>query len=129
MAKAKEAVIGTEQCPGKEEHGECGKRIMSVRDALDILNGKWKLPIIISLLYGDKRFKEMEREITGITAKMLSKELKDLEMNKLVKRTVYDTMPVSVEYSLTDYGKTLKKVIGELHTWGAEHRRTMMGGK
>ena len=90
----------TEETCTPVEHTECGKRIMAVRDALDILNGKWKLPIIISLIYGDKRFKEMEREIEGITAKMLSKELKDLEINQLVKRTVYDTMPVTVEYSL-----------------------------
>lgn len=108
-------------------HDECGKHIMAVRDALDILSGKWKLPIIISLIYGDKRFKEMERDIEGITAKMLSKELKDLEVNQLVKRTVYDTMPVTVEYSLTDYGRTLKKVIGELHNWGATHRKRIIG--
>ncbi|MBS1773233.1 MAG: helix-turn-helix transcriptional regulator [Bacteroidetes bacterium] len=115
----------TEDC--QVNHDECGRHIMAVRDALDILNGKWKLPIIISLIYGDKRFKEMERDIEGITAKMLSKELKDLEVNQLVKRTVYDTMPVTVEYSLTDYGKTLKKVIGELHNWGTNHRKRIIG--
>jgi DNA-binding HxlR family transcriptional regulator len=115
----------TEDC--QVNHDECGRHIMAVRDALDILNGKWKLPIIISLIYGDKRFKEMERDIEGITAKMLSKELKDLEVNQLVKRTVYDTMPVTVEYSLTDYGKTLKKVIGELHNWGSAHRKRIIG--
>lgn len=109
------------------QHKECSKSILAVRDALDILSGKWKLPIIISLMYGDKRFKEMERDIEGITAKMLSKELKDLEINHLVRRTVYDTMPVTVEYSLTEYGKTLKKVIGELHDWGAQHRRKILG--
>ncbi|OSZ79355.1 transcriptional regulator [Chitinophagaceae bacterium IBVUCB1] len=116
-------------CPTQLEHAECGKRIMAVRDALDIISGKWKLPIILALTFGDKRFKEMERDIQGITAKMLSKELKDLEMNDLVKRTVYDTMPVTVEYSLTDYGGTLKKLIGELHTWGAQHRKRILGKK
>lgn len=110
-------------------HKECSSSILAVRDALDILSGKWKLPIIISLMYGDKRFKEMERDIEGITAKMLSKELKDLEINQLVRRTVYDTMPVTVEYSLTDYGKTLQKVIGELYEWGAQHRKKILGKK
>lgn len=119
----------SEECPENLTHGECGKRIMAVRDALDILNGKWKLPIILSLLFADKRFKEMERDIEGITAKMLSKELKDLEMNDLVKRTVYDTMPVTVEYSLTDYGKTLKTLITELHTWGENHRKRILKKK
>lgn len=111
------------------DHKECSHSILAVRDALDILSGKWKLPIIISLMYGDKRFKEMERDIDGITAKMLSKELKDLEINQLVRRTVYDTMPVTVEYSLTDYGKTLQKVIGELYQWGAQHRKKILGKK
>lgn len=123
MMKTKQSDTGA--C--KVTHDECGRHIMAVRDALDILNGKWKLPIIISLIYGDKRFKEMERDIEGITAKMLSKELKDLEVNELVKRTVYDTMPVTVEYSLTDYGRTLKKVIGELHNWGSTHRKRIIG--
>lgn len=116
-----------EACVGEAGHTECGNRIVAVRDALDILNGKWKLPIIISLMFGNKRFKEMEREISGITAKMLSKELKDLEMNQLVKRTVYDTMPVSVEYELTEYGQTLKQVIGELYDWGSQHRKRILG--
>lgn len=112
-----------------DHHEECSRHIMAVRDALDILNGKWKLPIIISLIYDNKRFKQMERDIPGITAKMLSKELKELEINQLVKRTVYDTMPVTVEYSLTDYGKTLQHVIGELYNWGAKHRKRIIGKK
>ena len=113
---------------GNKKNG-CSINIMPVRDALDILNGKWKLPIIVALTFGPKRFKELQRDINGITARMLSKELKDLEVNKLVKRTVYDTMPVSVEYSLTPYGNTLKKVIEELRKWGAQHRVKIMGRK
>ena len=109
-----------------KDHGECKKNLLPVRDALDILGGKWKLPIIIALTFDNKRFKEMQREIQGITAKMLSKELKDLEVNQLVKRTVYDTVPVSVEYSLTPYGKSLHKVIGELRTWGLQHRKKVL---
>ncbi|MGN6477309.1 MAG: winged helix-turn-helix transcriptional regulator [Flavipsychrobacter sp.] len=125
MAKQKAAATGTE-CHTME-HSECKKNIMAVQDALDVINGKWKLPIIISLVFGAKRFKEMEREIPGITAKMLSKELKELEMNQLVARTVYDSMPVTVEYSLTEYGKTLKKLIAELNKWGIQHREYIMG--
>ena len=110
------------------DKGECQKNMLPVRDALDILSGKWKLPVIIALTFGNKRFKEMQREIDGITAKMLSKELKELEMNQLVKRTVYDTLPVSVEYSLTSYGKSLEKVISELRAWGIQHRKKVMAG-
>src|SRR3984885_11341404 len=109
-----------------KDHSECAKNLLSVRDALDILSGKWKLPIIIALTFDKKRFKEMHREIEGITPKMLSKELKELEVNQLVKRTVFDTLPVTVEYALTPYGKSLHKVIEELRTWGLQHRKQLL---
>ena len=113
-------------CPSHASSTECVKMLLPVKDALDILSGKWKLPIIISLSFGKKRFKQMLREIPGITPKMLSKELKELEINELADRKVYDTVPVSVEYELTSYGKTLKPLIGELHQWGAKHRKRIL---
>ena len=104
------------------DHESCPKVLLAIRDTMDVLNGKWKIAIIGSLTFGDKRFRELQRDVEGITAKMLSKELKDLEVNKLVKRTVFDTKPVSVEYGLTKHGKSLEKIISELATWGALHR-------
>jgi DNA-binding HxlR family transcriptional regulator len=104
---------------------ECTEFIRPVRDVLDIINGKWKLPILIALSFGKKRFKELERDVEGITPRMLSKELRDLEMNQLVKRTVYDTIPATVEYSLTDYGKSLDHVIEALREWGKKHRNKL----
>jgi DNA-binding HxlR family transcriptional regulator len=112
---------------GQKTHEACVKAILPVRDALDILNGKWKLQIVISLLFGPKRFKQMTREIPNITDRMLSKELKDLEMNQLVKRTVYNSMPVTVEYSMTKYGRSLEKVIEALRDWGISHRKRIIG--
>lgn len=106
----------------KASSKECIEYIRPVRDVLDIINGKWKLPILIALSFGTKRFKELERDVEGITPKMLSKELRDLEANQLVTRTVYDTLPVSVEYSLTTYGKSLDEVIAALRAWGKRHR-------
>lgn len=106
----------------KSEKKECVQYIRPVRDVLDLINGKWKLPILIALSFGNKRFKELERDVEGITPRMLSKELKDLESNQLITRTVYDTMPVTVEYSLTPYGKTLDDVIAALRDWGKKHR-------
>jgi len=64
--------------------------------------------------------------VHGITDKMLSKELRELEMNELVKRTVYDTVPVVVEYSMTPYGETLEKLIEELQVWGTQHRKRII---
>ncbi|HEX6849527.1 MAG TPA: helix-turn-helix domain-containing protein [Chitinophagaceae bacterium] len=104
----------------------CTKALVPVRDALDILNGKWKLPILIALQFGNKRFSELAKQVDGITDKMLSKELRDLEMNELVKRTVYDTVPVVVEYSMTPYGETLEKLIDELQAWGTNHRKRIL---
>lgn len=104
----------------------CTKQLMAINDALDILRGKWKIRIIGSLTFGKKRFGEVQREVEGITAKMLSKELKELEVNQLVKRTVHPTTPVSVEYELTEYGKTLETVIEGLRDWGAKHRKRIL---
>ncbi|MEQ8687651.1 MAG: helix-turn-helix domain-containing protein [Imperialibacter sp.] len=105
----------------------CTRMLLPVRDALEVLSGKWKLQIIIALTFGTRRFREIAREVTGITDKMLSKELRDLEENMLVKRTVKDSFPPSVEYNLTEHGKTLQKVIGELREWGVMHREKIMG--
>lgn len=105
----------------------CIKRLLAVRDTIEVLNGRWKLPIMISLLFGTKRFRQISNEINGITDKMLSKELKDLEINLLVKRDVYDTFPPTVEYSITEHGRSLEKVIIELGYWGLEHRKKIIG--
>jgi DNA-binding HxlR family transcriptional regulator len=112
--------------PAERTHESCNKALIPVRDALDILSGKWKLPIIIALSFGNRRFSQLSKQIPGITDKMLSKELRELEMNQLVKRTVYDSVPVIVEYSMTSYGKTLEKLIDELQAWGSQHRKRIL---
>jgi DNA-binding HxlR family transcriptional regulator len=110
----------------ERNHETCTKAIIPVRDALDILSGKWKLPVMIALSFGNKRFSQLAKHIPGITDKMLSKELRELEMNELVKRTVFDRVPAVVEYSMTPYGKTLEKLIGELQEWGIKHRKRII---
>lgn len=97
-----------------------------IKDALYVISGTWKLPILISLIDGNKRFKQITREVDGISDRMLSKELKDLEMNKLVRRTVYDTFPPTVEYAVTAHTASLKKVIAALRDWGQIHRKIIM---
>lgn len=105
---------------------ECTRSILPVRDVLDILSGKWKLQIIVSLMFGNRRFKDMQNHIHGITPKMLVKELRELEANELIKRTVYDASPVYIEYSITSYGRSLKKIILEMEEWGKKHRKIIM---
>jgi DNA-binding HxlR family transcriptional regulator len=112
-----------------EQHAQCAGFLLSFRDALEIVGGKWKSPILLSLGFkGSMRFGELQRLHSGIPAKTLSKELKDLEANGLVKRTVLDTMPVTVVYGITPYGRTLEKVLLDLRTWGLDHRAYIRSG-
>jgi DNA-binding HxlR family transcriptional regulator len=101
---------------------ECLASVNAIRDALFVLNGKWKLPLIFTLLEKSKRFNEIQQAVQGITPKILSKELKDLEENGFVNRNVYPTTPVTVIYEITDYSHTLKNVLHELNLWGTQHR-------
>ncbi|MBK9936002.1 MAG: winged helix-turn-helix transcriptional regulator [Cytophagaceae bacterium] len=92
----------------------------TLKEILDIMGGKWAIPIIYSLLEGTKRFKELERTIPNINTRMLVKELKNIEANEILKRVVYATVPPTVEYTLTLKGKKLRPVIDELRKWGEE---------
>lgn len=93
---------------------------------MELLSGKWKIQIISTLIDKDKlRFMDLLREVDGIAAKMLSKELQDLEINELVKRTICNTKPITVEYEITEYGRTLRPIIIEIAKWGIEHRKKL----
>ena len=100
---------------------------LAIQDTLYVVNGKWKL-LILSILVnsGTKRFGELSRE-SGISPRILSKELHELEMNQLVNRKVCDTKPVTVEYSPTTYAGTLKEVIDAMIRWGENHRKMISG--
>ena len=71
-------------------------------------------------------FMDLLREVDGIGTKMLSKELQDMEVNQLLRRTVLDTKPVTVKYNITDYGKTLKPIINEIAKWGISYRQSLV---
>src|SRR5688500_1303488 len=101
---------------------QCKATLNSVADALYVIGGKWKLRIIVALTDGNKRFNELQRLVEGISAKVLSNELKQLELNGFVRRNVFTTTPVVVEYELSDYAETLSNVLKSLSEWGAMHR-------
>ena len=105
---------------------ECTSRLRDVGDAIYVIGGKWKLRIIIALREGDQRFNELQRLVTGISARVLSNELKDLELNGFIIRKIYTKTPVVVEYQLTDYSHTLNDVLVALGNWGAMHRQKIM---
>ena len=108
-------------------HKECTSRLDAVGDALYAIGGKWKLRIIIALTEGNKRFNDLQRAVTGISARVLSNELKDLELNGFITRNVYDDRPVVVEYELTEYSRTLEEVVHSLSEWGLKHRNKIRG--
>jgi len=107
---------------------ECSSTyVMAINDTINVVSGKWKTAIIASLLFGKKRYGEIEREIPKINPRMLSKELRDLEANGIVTRTVRDTIPVTVEYQLTKSGLAFRGVLDVMLEWGLEHRKETIG--
>ncbi len=101
---------------------QCTASLNAVGDALYVIGGKWKLRIIIALSEGSMRFNELQRSIPGISARILSNDLKDLEINGFIRRNIDTGTPVIVEYQLTEYSQTLEKVVQSLSEWGAIHR-------
>lgn len=101
--------------------------MLSIKDALEAVEGRWKLLILFSLSEKPKRFTQLAKEVGGITDKTLSKELKSLESSQLIRREVQNTFPPTVEYSITEHGMSLEKVLDELHFWGLAHRQQVIG--
>jgi DNA-binding HxlR family transcriptional regulator len=100
--------------------------MQAISDTMSILSGKWKFHILGTLIEGNKLgFMDLLREVNGIGTKMLSKELQDLEMNNLITRKVIQTKPITVEYTITNYGKTLSPLINELANWGVNYRNSI----
>ncbi len=103
---------------------QCTKRLSATEDALYVVGGKWTLRIIIALLSGHTRFNDLQRTLKGISARVLSGELKDLEINGIIERVVLaDQKPVVVEYLPTAYAKSLNDIISSLADWGVKHKK------
>jgi DNA-binding HxlR family transcriptional regulator len=109
----------SENIPNKEA---CTAALRNVLDALYVISGKWKLPIILTLVQSPRRFNEIQHELGSISPKVLSSELKDLELNGFIRRNIFPTQPVSIIYEATDYSATLRNVLHELGAWGKQHR-------
>src|SRR5687767_6288025 len=106
----------------KKQYSDCLNTVKPVRDALDVISGKWKLPIIISVGVGNDRFTDIQESIPGITPKVLAKELKDLEQHQLIKRNILEEYPVKIIYTLEPYANTLTPIIYSLKEWGINHK-------
>lgn len=102
----------------KEYYSDLG---CPVEAALEVIAGKWKGLILYQLRDDTKRFNELKRLIPGITQRMLTKQLKELEMDQIISRKVFPEVPPKVEYSLTTFGTTLIPTLDALQTWGEEY--------
>ena len=104
------------------------ERMRAMKDALELLSGKWKFCILLNLYnYGTMRFKDLQATSAGITPKVLSKELQELEENLLITRTVNNTKPVTVSYALTPHAIEIEPVINALVEFGLKHRTKIKG--
>jgi DNA-binding HxlR family transcriptional regulator len=101
---------------------DCKRHFKAINDTLYILNGKWRVMIVACLASGKKRYLELQRIVEGIGPKMLSKELNKLELNGLITRSALETKPVTVEYELTEYARSLKPLTDEMAVWRKQHR-------
>src|SRR5258706_7987037 len=114
-------VLGSPRNPKQE--------VQALQDTIYVIGGKWKLPIINSLCNGNTRFMDIERSIPGISPRMLSRELKELEANQIIRRTADPDTPGIVEYYETEYCYSFSGIILEMIKWGKDHRtriKTMM---
>ena len=105
---------------------ECSQAILAIHDVMDLLNGKWKVSIISCLCCKKMRYSELLRKVNGISGRMLSRDLKELEMNQLITRTVLNTQPIAIEYEITEYGSTLKNLTATIAAWGLTHRNRII---
>ncbi|SEO81369.1 helix-turn-helix domain-containing protein [Paenibacillus sp. OV219] len=94
---------------------------ISVEATLEVIGGKWKCVILCHLTHGKKRTSDLKRLMPGITQKMLTQQLRELENDGIINRIVYNEVPPKVEYELTAYGWTLKPTLDSLCSWGEHH--------
>ncbi|UZU00020.1 helix-turn-helix domain-containing protein [Chryseobacterium fluminis] len=103
----------------------CSETINPLRDALDVFNGKWKIPIIVSVMFGNERFTDIQNSIPCISPKVLAKELKDLEEHQLIKRVVVEDYPVKILYKAEPYAQSITPIVEILRNWGQNHRKKL----
>jgi DNA-binding HxlR family transcriptional regulator len=105
------------------------KVICPVETTLKVIGGRWKVLILRELAKGVKRFGELHRALDGITQKMLTQQLREMEREGVILRTLYPQVPPKVEYSLTPLGESLKPVLAAMHEWGVKHLDAQNGGR
>jgi DNA-binding HxlR family transcriptional regulator len=107
--------------PCETDHG------LALLDFTNVISGKWRIPVMAAIQHDKLRYTDIHKRIPNITPRMLSKELKELEANGIVNRTVQNTIPVKIEYSLSESAKELGAIIIKMLEWGVKHRKEQLG--
>lgn len=115
--------MGREEMTVQLASSDCSNQPCPVETTLNIISGKWKGIILFRLLGGKKRFNELQRQMSAITHRTLTLQLRELERDGIVKRTVYAEVPPRVEYELTDLGLSMKPIIQSIYDWGADYQK------
>ncbi|WP_281233083.1 winged helix-turn-helix transcriptional regulator [Flavobacterium gelatinilyticum] len=103
----------------------CKTEVVPIMDAIYVINGKWRVPITIALMEGNRRFGEIMKEIPKITSKVLAHQLKEMELNGFVEKKIYNEATVRIEYELTEYSWSVKPIILALRDFGIQHRNKL----
>jgi len=122
-------IIIDENIPERKNREErilrCKTEVVPIMDAIYIITGKWRIPITISLMEGNRRFSEIMKEIPKITSKVLAQQLKEMELNGFVEKKIYKDSAIRTEYELTEYSWSIKPVILALRDFGIKHREKL----
>lgn len=98
----------------------------AIHEVTKLIGGKWKMPLMYTIQSGPKRFGELKRTLSPITEQMLTKQLRELESHNLIHRDDFQTIPPRVEYSLTDFGKSLSEIINQYQKFGEKNKKQIL---
>ena len=103
------------------------REVLSITDTMDVLRSKWTVEVLTAILCGNTRFKDIQEAVHGVSEKVLTERLRQMQDDRLIERHECYGYPPRVEYLLTEHGKLLYAIIYQMTEWGLEHRRLMLG--
>ncbi len=103
------------------------REVTSIGDTMDVLRSKWTVEVLTAILCGNTRFKDIQEAVHGVSEKVLTERLRQMQDDRLIERNECYGYPPRVEYLLTEHGKRLYAIVYQMTEWGQEHRRLMLG--